>query len=59
MFDLKEDWIWNPEIDNNSPEEILVNLYNISQFINYKFDKKTYKELRKKLKKIIKRKRKI
>ena len=59
MFDLKEDWIWNPEIDNNSPEEILVNLYNISQFINYKFDKKTYKELRKKLKKIIKRERKI
>ena len=55
MYDLREEWIWDPEIDNNNPDEILRNLYNLSEYINYPFDKKTYKKLKKKLKKIIKK----
>ena len=52
---IRELITWNQGSIYKDPESILMNLYKISKYINYPFDKKTCKALRKDLKKIVKK----
>ena len=51
--------IWNAEVDSNDIETLLVSIYKLTPYMNYPFSKKDCRNLKKSLKKTIKRVRKI